>query len=86
LGVIQSLVLEHRLNFSQIVEGLDLFSKRWVLVEFIPREDPDVADRWTDRISWYTLDNFIDALKQKFQTVSEMPSHPDPRVLLLCEK
>jgi SAM-dependent methyltransferase len=86
LGVIQSLMLEHRLNFSQIVEGLDLFSKRWVLVEFIPREDPDVADRWTDRISWYTLDNFIDALKQKFQTVSVMPSHPNPRVLLLCEK
>jgi SAM-dependent methyltransferase len=86
LGVIHDFVLERRLNFSQIVEGLDLFSKRWVLVEFIPREDPDVAERWTDRISWYTLDNFIDALKQKFQTVSVMPSHPDPRVLLLCEK
>jgi SAM-dependent methyltransferase len=86
LGVIHDFVLERRLNFSQIVEGLDLFSKRWVLVEFIPREDPDIADRWTDKISWYTLDNFIDALKQKFQTVSVMPSHPDPRVLLLCEK
>jgi SAM-dependent methyltransferase len=86
LGVIHTFVLERRLNFSQIVEGLDLFSKQWVLVEFIPREDPDVTDRWTDRIAWYTLDNFIDALKQKFQSVSIMPSHPDPRVLLLCEK
>jgi SAM-dependent methyltransferase len=86
LGVIHSIVLERRLNFSQIVEGLDLFSKRWVLVEFIPREDSDVADLWSERISWYTLDNFMDALKQKFQTVSVMPSHPDPRVLLLCEK
>jgi SAM-dependent methyltransferase len=86
LGVIHTFVLERRLNFSQIVEGLDLFSKHWVLVEFIPREDPDVGDRWTDRIAWYTLDNFIGALKQKFQSVSIMPSHPDPRVLLLCEK
>jgi SAM-dependent methyltransferase len=86
LGVLHTFVLERRLNFTQIVEGLDLFSKHWVLVEFIPREDPDVMDRWTDRIAWYTLDNFIDALKHKFQTVSMMPSHPDPRVLLLCEK
>jgi SAM-dependent methyltransferase len=86
LGVIHTFVLERRLNFSQIVEGLDLFSKHWVLVEFIPREDPDVMDRWTDRIAWYTLDNFIDALKQKFQSVNIMPSHPNPRVLLLCEK
>jgi Tellurite resistance protein TehB len=86
LGVLHTFVLERRLNFTQIVEGLDLFSKQWVLVEFIPREDPDVTDRWTDRIAWYTLDNFIDALKQKFQSVSIMPSHPDPRVLLLCEK
>jgi SAM-dependent methyltransferase len=86
LGVLHTFVLERRLNFTQIVEGLDLFSKHWVLVEFIPREDPDVGDRWTDRIAWYTLDNFIGALKQKFQSVSIMPSHPDPRVLLLCEK
>ncbi|NJM76714.1 MAG: hypothetical protein HC852_14140 [Acaryochloridaceae cyanobacterium RU_4_10] len=86
LGAIHTIVLERRLNFSQIVEGLDLFSKRWVLVEFIPREDSDVTERWTERIAWYTLDNFIDALKQRFSTVSVMPSYPDPRVLLLCEK
>lgn len=86
LALVHHIVLERRLNFDQIVEGLALFSKRWVVVEFIPREDQDVGKWWSDRISWYTLDNFINALKKRFSNVSIMPSHPEHRVLLLCEK
>jgi hypothetical protein len=86
LGLVHQIVLERRLNFDQIVEGLALFSKRWVVVEFIPREDPDVSQLWSSRISWYTLDTFIDALNKRFNTVSIMPSHPEARLLLLCEK
>lgn len=86
LALVHHIVLERRLNFDQIVEGLALFSKRWVVVEFIPREDQDVGELWSPRISWYTLDNFINALRKRFSTVSIMPSHPEPRVLLLCEK
>jgi hypothetical protein len=74
--------------FEQIVEGLASFSKRWLVVEFIPLEDPEVADKWWSArmAAWYKLDNFIHALEKKFHSVSILPSHPNSRVLLLCEK
>lgn len=85
LGLVHHIVLNRRLNFNHIVEGLSLFSKRWAVVEFIPHEDQEVSSSRLSEISWYTLDNFIDALKKQFNTVSIMPSHPEERVLLLCE-
>jgi SAM-dependent methyltransferase len=86
LAVVDHLVLKQRLNFDQIVEGLAQFSKRWAVVEFIPREDPAISKLWSERVSWYTLDHFIDALQKRFGTIRVMPSSPESRVLLLCEK
>jgi SAM-dependent methyltransferase len=86
LAVVDHIVLKQRLNFDQIVEGLAQFSNRWAVVEFIPREDPTISKLWTERVSWYTLDHFIAALRKRFTKVTAMPSDPEPRVLLLCEK
>jgi SAM-dependent methyltransferase len=86
LAVVDHLVLKQRLNFDQIVEGLAQFSERWVVVEFIPREDPAISKLWSERVSWYTLDHFMDALRKRFGKVRVMPSGPESRVLLLCEK
>jgi hypothetical protein len=86
LAVVDHIVLKQRLNFDQIVEGLAQFSKRWVVVEFIPREDPAISKLWSERVSWYTLDHFMDALQKRFSQVRVMPSGPASRVLLLCEK
>jgi SAM-dependent methyltransferase len=86
LALVHHLVFKQRLNFDQIVDGLSVFSKRWLLVEFIPRDDRYVSEWWSEKFSWYTLDNFIDALKKRFHDVRILPSYPEPRVLLLCEK
>lgn len=86
LAVVHQIVLERRLNFVQIAKGLAQFSQRWVVVEFIPREDTEVVKQWSEKLFWYTLDNFYNALKKQFRSVITMPSHPEPRVLLLCEK
>ncbi len=37
-------------------------------------------------MSWYTLENFLQALKKKYKKVATYPSHPDSRVLCFCEK
>jgi hypothetical protein len=84
LTLIYQIIFKRRLNFDQIVEGLALFSKRWLVVEFVPPEE-DVRQWWSQTFSWYTLDNFICTLRRRFHTVSILPSHPKPRVLL-CEK
>ena len=81
LSLVPDVVFKRKLHFDQVVEGLALFSKRWLVVDFIP-----MHGRQSDGFSWYTLDNFISTLKERFRSVSIMPSHPETCVLLLCEK
>lgn len=86
LSLLHHVVFKRHLNFDQIVDGLSLFSKRWLIVEFTLREDPRIYGWRLDKFSWYTLDNFIDTLRRRFRSVSIIPSQPEPHVLLLCEK
>jgi SAM-dependent methyltransferase len=86
LGLLHHIVLKRPLNFEQIVEGIALFSKRWAIVEFVPCEDPEAIQIQLAKLSWYTLDNLINALSKYFHNVSLMQSYPEHRVLLLCEK
>ena len=86
LGLSHRLVFKDHLDFKQIACGLSNFSKKSLLVEFVPREDQFVREWWSERFQWYTLDNFKIALQEEFRTVTVLPSHPEPRVLLLCEK
>jgi hypothetical protein len=86
LGLINYLESNRRLSFDHIVEGLALFSKRWLVVEFVSPEGQDVRQWRSHTFSRYTLDNFICTLKRRFHSVSILPSHPKLRVLLLCEK
>ncbi|NJL51301.1 MAG: class I SAM-dependent methyltransferase [Hydrococcus sp. SU_1_0] len=86
LAVLDDIVFRQRLNFEQIVEGLSQFSKNWAIVEFIPPESSEFAELFSKRVDWYTLDNAIATLKKEFSKVTILPSYPEGRVLLLCEK
>jgi hypothetical protein len=88
LGLVHHLVYKNRLNFEQIAAGLALLSKRWVVLEFIPPGDRDVheSQQRTGRISWYTLDNLLSAVKKHFSVVRTMASYPESSLLLVCEK
>jgi SAM-dependent methyltransferase len=86
LGLFHHIVFEQYPLFDQAVDGLGLFSKRWLIVEFVPIEDPALAIFRSPRHSWYTLENFLNALSKRFSSIHTMPSHSESRVLLLCEK
>jgi hypothetical protein len=83
-GMVYPLVGNRHLNFEQIVEGLASCSKKWVLIDFVPVQA--IPQEWADRFPWYSLDNFIKAIKQDFQEVSILPTHPESPVMLLCRK
>lgn len=86
LALIHHLVFRQHLMFDQILEGLTIFLKRWLLIEFIPADDHYVRE-WRSRdLGWYTLENFIQSLNKFFFSAKVLPSYPEPRVLLLCEK
>jgi hypothetical protein len=82
LGLVQRMVFEKYLSFELIVEGLSLFSERWLLVDFVAQEDSKAQ---ADRFPWYTLDRFRDALSQRFQRVDVVRLRAT-RSLLICEK
>ena len=69
---------------NEISDGLALFSQRWVVVEFIPGDDPEVGSLWSDWFDGYTLDNFKRALRRNFPKIEVLPSHPSSRVLLFA--
>jgi len=94
LTIVHHLIFQRKLGFDKMFNQLFKFSKRWLLVEFIPYSElKEVipvnnykAMEWWENNSWYTLEEFIDVLKSEFAEVHVFPSYPDSRCLLLCDK
>ena len=38
------------------------------------------------KFDWYNTENFLECLRKEFSTVEVLPSNPDPRILVLCER
>ena len=72
--------------FDKIASSLAGFTKRTLVVEFIPKEDQFVSKWWSPQYDWYTLDNFIAKLQPYFRDITTHPSYPEPRVILVCQK
>lgn len=86
LALTHHLVFKRNFPFDAICKQLAIFSKRWLLVEFVPPEDRYVKEWISEKFSWYHLDGFLKALQVYFQRIEVMDSFPKPRVLVLCEK
>jgi hypothetical protein len=86
LAVVHHLVFKQSETFENITSKLAGFTNKWLLIEFIPKEDRYVSEWYNDNFSWYTNDNFVRALQQHFSKITTFPSNRLPRTLLLCEK
>jgi hypothetical protein len=86
LALTHHLVFKTALGFDQIAQALSAFSTRWLLVEFVPKDDEYVREWWSEDHGWYVLDSFRASLRKCFRQVEVMDSSPSPRKLLLCEK
>ncbi len=89
IDLIDWLVFKKYLPFDAIVQRLSIFTKRWLLIEFVIRQPPYRAS-WSaevaSRFSWYELDNFIDVLHTKFCKIETLNHASETSLLLLCEK
>jgi hypothetical protein len=76
-------------TFDEFAARLNRFAKNILIVEFVPYNDVHLtgaAYKGKDR-SWYTLENFIRALKKYFPDEPEIfESTPSPRLLLKFNK
>lgn len=87
LGLDRELMLKRGFDF--VVDRLAVFSRRWLLLEFVQPPDPVLTTRWQERTiacPWYTLENLILALEGSFTEVQVLPSSDPSRRLLLCQR
>ncbi len=88
-ALIHHLAIAQWQSFDRIVDTLNRFAKKWLLVEFIPADDEKakaLLARKRENYDWYNLENFISALEKKFSDIEIFDSHPQGRKLLLCHK
>ncbi len=86
LAITHHMVFRFFFSLDQIVNLLNAFSSRYLIVEFVPKEDKYVSGWWDASKPWYSLEAFRNSLGRFFDNIVEIPSHPSPRVLLICEK
>ena len=86
LALVHHLVFKQLMRFEQIVQGLSFFADRWLVVEFIAKEDRYVQEWWTSRFDWYSLDRFTSVLRTQYREITRFPSNEEHRWVLLCKK
>jgi SAM-dependent methyltransferase len=74
---------KYRLDFEQVACGINSFTTKSALVEYVP---PRVTTReWRpDAEGWYSVDNLAAALRRRFPFVEVLAPAKDGRQLLVC--
>jgi SAM-dependent methyltransferase len=86
LALIHHLVFRQHLDFDRIVSALAQLTNNRLIVEFVEPTDHLLQTFWDRRTSWYTLDNFVHALRKQFRTIQVLPRHNDTRCVIECTK
>ena len=85
MGLLPGIVLRKKLNFEQIVEGVAIFSNRWVILEFSLVDQDNVYPSEPQKFPWYTLENLTNTLRKRFRAVDARHLDGDCNVFLVCE-
>jgi SAM-dependent methyltransferase len=89
LALIHHLFISNQLNFDQIASMFNEFSKRQVIIEYIPITDEKVQFLIKDKqreYADYTEEGFTKALEQYFQIKERIQLEGSERILYLLEK
>lgn len=72
------------LTIDQIVDGLSVFARRRLLLEFVaPATNEPRLSSTNDRPA-YAVDNFVESLRRRFNRVETLTTHQETRLHLLC--
>jgi SAM-dependent methyltransferase len=89
LALVHHMAIHQMQSFERIVGVLAAFSTRWLVVEFVGREDHQARQMLahTSRdYGWYELDGFVDVLRATFKKVTKLEPALGARSLFLCER
>jgi len=95
LAIAHHLALGYGQDFSQILGLLSAFSGKYLVLEFVPKEDELVAvepeffpalNANPGGFDWYTLENLRSELDRRYTDVEVRESFPQSRKILICSK
>ncbi len=89
LAIIHHLAITYSFTFSQIFELFGQFTSRYLIIEFIPREDDKVKILLQNRgrsFEEYTLENFEKELNLHFKILEKNQISSSERILYLLKK
>ena len=82
LGLLNPLIQERHLRFDQVTDGLFQFSKRWLILDYIPAEIREMSAGSPGQIR----EDLNRALLKRFRNVTMLKPASETHTLLLCEK
>lgn len=87
LSIVHHLAFREYLSFDEIISLLSEYTTKYLLIEFVDKEDKFIEDFIKVGYEWYTKDNFERSLKQHFNILQQKESSPkETRTMYLCEK
>jgi SAM-dependent methyltransferase len=78
-------------HWHLVVRALSDFARKWLVIEFIGRDDPHMKELSDDprgivASSCYSLDTLLALLNKEFAKIDLLPSENEHRRILLCER
>lgn len=95
LAIIHHLALGQGLSFDRIAAIFGGLAKKYLCVEFVGLDDAMITsdrsffpayDASPESFDWYSLDNFVAALRPAFPSVEVRPSHPGTRTIVVLSR
>jgi SAM-dependent methyltransferase len=95
LAVIHHLALGQGHSFDRIASMFSDLGRKFLCAEFVNVDDPMITsdrpffpayDASPSAFGWYTLENFISAVRRHFPSVEIRPSHPSTRTIAVFSR
>lgn len=95
LAIVHHLALGSGFSFEQIVKLLGSLTVKYLVVEFVAKDDELIVAEPTffpsygknpQEYSWYTLENFLLQLRSVFFSIDIKPSNLNSRFIIICKK
>ena len=95
LAIIHHLTLGKGLGLRKAVELLSSFSKKYLVVEFVPKDDPLIAEEMDFfpafnqnplGFEWYTKENWLRELSGRYKTIDEKGRQGNRLIFVCSEK
>ena len=86
LAIIHHLAFGQQLTFKEIIEQISLYTKKYLIIEFVDQKDVYIDYFLKKGFEWYTRENFEKQLLRKYDILSFKESTPsETRTLYLCQ-